>query len=145
MSQKYWNIRKLKIPEIISNNIFLYKNFRYELLTIKHRAIAERWHKSKQHTKQYAIKEDVLNIIFLIQFDIYFISYKISVFVYYIYCLDLFVFAGRQLDATLADYALYDQPMFFAKENIVWIYECSVNIFGTSYPIYIQIHFLPFI
>lgn len=39
MSQKYLNIRKLEIPEIISNNIFLYRNFRYELLTKKYRAI----------------------------------------------------------------------------------------------------------
>lgn len=73
MSQKYLNIRKLEIPEIISNNIFLYRNFCYELLTKKYRAI--RVHKSKQYTKQYTIEEDVLNIIiFLIQFDIYFIS-----------------------------------------------------------------------
>lgn len=45
------NVRKLEILEIISNNIFLYKNFRYELLTKKYRAITEQVGTSPSNTR----------------------------------------------------------------------------------------------
>lgn len=118
MSQKYLNIRKLEIPEIISNNIFLYRNFRYELLTKKYRAIRALAQVQAIHEYYYIF--DTIRYIFHIR----------------ITHIALFVLARRQLDAALSDYAFCDQC--FSQRKI--LFELFENIFESYVLSYIYLN-----
>lgn len=113
------NIRKLEIPEIISNNIFLYRNFCYELLTKKYRAIRALAQVQAIHEAEYYYIFDTIRYIFHIR----------------ITHIALFVLARRQLDAALSDYAFCDQC--FSQRKI--LFELFENIFE-SYVSYIYLN-----
>lgn len=112
------NIRKLEIPEIISNNIFLYRNFCYELLTKKYRAIRALAQVQAIHEYYYIF--DTIRYIFHIR----------------ITHIALFVLARRQLDAALSDYAFCDQC--FSQRKI--LFELFENIFESYILSYIYLN-----
>lgn len=115
MSQKYLNIRKLEIPEIISNNIFLYRNFCYELLTKKYRAIRALAQVQAIHEYYYIF--DTIRYIFHIR----------------ITHIALFVLARRQLDAAQTMHSVIN---VFRKEK--YCLNCLKTFLNLMYyPIYI--------
>lgn len=114
------NIRKLEIPEIISNNIFLYRNFCYELLTKKYRAIRALAQVQAIHEAEYYYIFDTIRYIFHIR----------------ITHIALFVLARRQLDAALSDYAFCDQC--FSQRKI--LFELFENIFESYVLSYIYLN-----
>lgn len=128
MSQKYLNIRKLEIPEIISNNIFFYRNFRYELLTKKYRAI-------RALAQVQAIHEAIHDRRRCIEYYYIFDTIR-YIFHIRITHIALFVLARRQLDAALSDYAFCDQC--FSQRKI--LFELFENIFESYVLSYIYLN-----